>query len=342
LAGDADRTIAEQLESSVLAAVHLFSLTGNEDYNQYILDHAYDQEPLSAPFWGPYKLSLEDALLHYSELPNSNTDLAQDIKSVFQLDAGNNWNNFFGFTDSDLYRASMPDWSYHWGSNSPKAGYGVLNTLIDHYTVIENNAGVYNLKAAEQLHYFHGVNPLNMVMLSNMESYGAGNYVTQIYHTWFDHNSPWDDNPAPGFITGGPNQDFSVTTISPPANQPIQKSYLDFNEGWPESSWEISEPAIYYQAIYIRLLANFTQVSTDPDNVNEEVKNKGLLIFPNPVSDFITVLGGEKDKIIIHDMQGKLVLDQEFSNQITVDVSSFYSGIYLVKTDSGIKKMRVE
>ena len=33
------------------------------------------------------------------------------------------------------------------------------------------------------------------------------------------------------------------------------KSYKDWNTGWPEDSWEITEPAIYYQASYIRNLA---------------------------------------------------------------------------------------
>ena len=42
-------------------------------------------------------------------------------------------------------------------------------------------------------------------------------------------------------------------------DQPRAKTYADFDLGWPESSWELSEPAIYYQAIYIRLLAEFTR-----------------------------------------------------------------------------------
>ncbi len=65
--------------------------------------------------------------------------------------------------------------------------------------------------------------------------------------------------PPPGYVTGGPNKDYSYTQLSPPASQPPQKSYRDVNDGWPESSWEISEPAIYYNAAYILLLFNFAQ-----------------------------------------------------------------------------------
>jgi hypothetical protein len=46
------------------------------------------------------------------------------------------------------------------------------------------------------------------------------------------------------------------------SRQPPEKAYLDFNTGWqPEAehdqSWEISEPAIYYQASYVKLVSKF-------------------------------------------------------------------------------------
>ena len=41
-------------------------------------------------------------------------------------------------------------------------------------------------------------------------------------------------------------------------NQPLQKAYKDWNTGWPENSWELTEPAIYTQAAYVQLLARST------------------------------------------------------------------------------------
>ncbi|MEM6771619.1 MAG: T9SS type A sorting domain-containing protein, partial [Bacteroidota bacterium] len=85
--------------------------------------------------------------------------------------------------------------------------------------------------------------------------------IQEIYHFWFNEGTDWDNSetslygPAPGFVAGGPNSDFSQTNIAPPANEPPMKSYKDWNTGWPEFSWEITEPAIYYQAAYIRNLA---------------------------------------------------------------------------------------
>jgi len=81
--------------------------------------------------------------------------------------------------------------------------------------------------------------------------------------------------PAPGFVTGGANPNFSVGALSPPSGQPLQKSYLDFNDGWPNNSWEISEPAIYYQAAYLRLIASIVGVG-NIDNTSGGCTNTNI------------------------------------------------------------------
>ena len=45
--------------------------------------------------------------------------------------------------------------------------------------------------------------------------------------------------------------------LSPPAGQPAQKAYLDFNDSWPLDSWQVTEPSGGYQTAYIRLLSKF-------------------------------------------------------------------------------------
>ncbi|MFK7757786.1 MAG: glycoside hydrolase family 9 protein [Flavobacteriales bacterium] len=261
VAGDADRTEQEQINSAVIAAVHLLSLTGNSDYENFISNQLNTLEPIAVTFWGPYNLTLQDALLYYTSLESATTSNIAAILNSISTDSSTNFNDFFGFSDADLYRAYMPDWSYHWGSNSPKAGYGILNALLGKYGINLEQEENYKLKMTEQLHYFHGVNPLGKVMLSNMYGYGAEDSMNEIYHGWFDDGTDYDNaltsplGPAPGYVVGGPNNSFSVTDISPPSGQPIQKAYLDWNTGFPENSWEISEPSISYQAIYVRLLA---------------------------------------------------------------------------------------
>jgi len=133
----------------------------------------------------------------------------------------------------------------------------------------------YRLRALEILHYFHGVNPFATVYLSNMYPYGATHSVNEIYHTWFWHGSKWSDalysecGPAPGYVPGGPNagavKSGVPATLIPPAGQPPQKSYRDWNTPWPEASWALTEPGIYYQSSYVELLSKFVgEAAADP------------------------------------------------------------------------------
>jgi len=131
--------------------------------------------------------------------------------------------------------------------------------------------------------------------------------------------------------------------LSPPAAQPPQKSYLDFNDGWPESSWEITEPAIYYNAAYIMLLSNFvanpivsTTVPFSPEMTFD--------VFPNPASDSCTLrfASAGKRNIRIFDAGGKLVLTRQITEKETVlDLKNLPAGVYSISAD-GIQKQMVK
>ncbi|MEM9918832.1 MAG: glycoside hydrolase family 9 protein [Bacteroidota bacterium] len=267
VAGDADWTTEKQQTEAVVAAIHLYELTGGSTYNSYIVNNASTTEPLSTGFWGVSNIPLVDALMLYTTLPGGDNTLQNNIRSSFTTAVNNNWNGFFGFSNADLYRAFMPDWSYHWGSTQPKSEYGILNQIVAKYNISPANNISYDLKAMEQVHSFFGVNPMGMVFLSNMYGKGGDRCVNEIYHTWFADGSDWDNaltsrfGPAPGFMTGGPNANFTQS-ITPPSNQPLQKSYLEFNDN--RNSWEITEPAIYYQAAFVRLLAHFIDPNSIP------------------------------------------------------------------------------
>ncbi|MEM8583963.1 MAG: glycoside hydrolase family 9 protein, partial [Bacteroidota bacterium] len=266
-AGDADLPENIQWDFAVVAAVHLYALTGNSDYSDFVVaaDAAGRLEPLETGFWGGDKSQLNDALLYYTTLVGANSTLSNEIINSITTAATNNWNGFFGLNTGDLYRGFMPDWSYFWGSNNIKSRYGSLNNSLVYYGINSGQEANYRDQSAALLHNFHGVNPLGLVYISGMQGRGADRGIKEIYHTWFYDGTIWDNSetsqygPAPGFVSGGPNPTFTVGSISPPSNQPIQKSYKDWNTGWNgsfnENSWEISEPAIYYQAAYIRNLA---------------------------------------------------------------------------------------
>lgn len=266
-AGIADLNLDEQNGLAVEAAIYLFALTEDAVFQKYVEAHYKESHPYHDSGWSRYKADQGEALLFYAQLPFAQHALSQVILADKRADAAAG-NHIYGFNpDDDLYRAFLHEAQYHWGSNNPRANYG--NTNLD---AIAHDVGLpdtfsYRTRALEILHYFHGVNPLGMVYLSNMYAYGATNSANEIYHVWFAPRTRWSDartsrcGPPPGYVPGGPNaaavKDGVPASLSPPAGQPPQKAYRDWNAGSPDSSWAVTEPGIYYQSAYIRLLSAF-------------------------------------------------------------------------------------
>ncbi len=266
--GDADQPVLIQMEAAMRAAIYLYEATGNAEYRNFVETEYVNVRPYFENWWGPYYTVTGHAMLHYTELPNVSSTVANNIiaqKSgmnyLYSIDDYN--------SEADLYRAHMDDWAHHWGSNQVRSNCGNLNFDFIDFNINPAQAELYREIAASYLNWMHGTNPLGQAMLSNMYDHGAEYSIDEIYHTWFDDGTIYDNaqtspnGPAPGYIVGGPNFYFSEA-ITPPANQPAQKSYKDWNTGYPESSWEISEPAIYYQAAYILLMSRVMGSSSVP------------------------------------------------------------------------------
>ena len=211
------------------------------------------------------------------------TSIGRQVESVFSAD--------------DLYRGGMPAWSYHWGSNGIRAGHGVfLLRAAQLGATGSRTAAECRRHALDLLHYFHGQNPLSMVFLTNMASLGGEHSSWQIFHDWFgqsrneysksryvgkpssvvephypyfdgtDNHGIRDDKaslfgPAPGFVPGGPNQNYSGDAIPPHGSRYPSRSYRDWNDQtvWTARTWEITEPSIGYQGPYVALVAAFVE-----------------------------------------------------------------------------------
>ena len=199
------------------------------------------------------------------------------------------------FATNDLYRNGMPDWSYHWGSNAMRAGYGVFLTMAARLgatgSATETECFAH---ALDFLHYFHGQNPLSMVYLTNTASIAGEHSLYQLYHAWFgasasasssasyigkppgitepdypyfkgtDNHAVSDDKsstfgPAPGFVPGGPNASYSGTAIPPAGATYLNRFYRDWCDQtvWTAVTWEITENSIGYQGPYVALAAAF-------------------------------------------------------------------------------------
>ncbi|MEO5582683.1 MAG: glycoside hydrolase family 9 protein, partial [Saprospiraceae bacterium] len=263
--GDADNNAEEQFGQVFVAAVYLYEHTGNAEYKSFAEANYINVNPYKINWWGPYWIPQQLALLRLTTLPGISTGVVTNIRnqkaSMNYLYSINDYN-----AGTDLYRSHMGDDTYHWGHNQTHTNAGNQNLDYISFNLNASNHALYKETAEQYLHWMHGTNPLGMVMLSNMYAYGAEKSVNDIYHTWFNDGTSWDNaltstnGPAPGYVTGGPNKNYSGT-VSGITSQPPQKAYKDWNTGYPENSWEITEPAIYSQASYVMLLARLMTVS---------------------------------------------------------------------------------
>lgn len=264
--GNADRSAQDQRASAVVAAAYLFEATGKPGYSAFVDANYRSVQPLSDGWWGPYTVVTETALLRYAKLPNATAATKAALLAAKQN------SQVFSLADqaagTDLYQAYLADADYGWGHNVRRANVGNGNLNNVSFGINVGQASQYTGLAEQYLHWLHGANPLGLVMLSNMGATGAENSVRQIYHQAYADGTAWDDaktsqyGPAPGYLTGGPNKNYSGprTDIR---NQPPQKAYVDWNTS-ADKAWEISEPAIYYQAAYVLLLSRLMKPAQTP------------------------------------------------------------------------------
>jgi hypothetical protein len=158
-AGDADRSLAEQEQVAVVAAVYLFALTGDATYGDYVNAHYAVTRPFQEDRWSVYDQSQGDALLYYAKLPKADATAKAAILDRKRSQAATV--EIYGFRpELDLYRAYMRTDSYHWGSNNARAAFGNTNwDLIQHGLVADADRASVETRVAGLLHSFHGVNP---------------------------------------------------------------------------------------------------------------------------------------------------------------------------------------
>lgn len=287
-AGKQEKDDYGRLTAKLEAACFLFEITGNTIYRSFF-DANYSQvHLLTWSYAYPFEPENQETLLYYTTLKGASQAVSDKIKSTYRNAILNGADNMVAITNlNDPYMAYLKD--YVWGSNSTKSCQGNMYLNIIYYGLDQNAPKSFNDAAQNYIHYIHGVNPINLVYLSNMYKYGAKNSVNEFYHSWFtDKSALWDRvgkstyGPAPGFLTGGPNPSYKwdgccpagcgsasnnaicvSESIEPPRNQPKQKSYKDFNTSWPLNSWEITENSCGYQVNYIRLLSKFVNLEYD-------------------------------------------------------------------------------
>ena len=352
--GDADRTIEQQKADAVVAALWLYVLTDDETYHTYFKNNytlLYGLGSSSNTWWGPYRVEEAEASLFYTTLPTADQSVVSAINSS-KSQSGSLTDFYQFYPSAHLYRSHMPTGQWHWGSLKQLSMLGVLNLQFNRYSIDTQNSASYDTRGWNALHYIHGVNPLSKVYLSNMYDVGASNSVDEFYHSWFKDGSQWDNvrsskGPAPGFLVGGPNASY---TGSYPAlvNQPAEKTYIDYNDLYPEVAWEITENSVSYNANYLSLLSRLmadttlTPIST-PIPTSQKSTALSLSVQKGRISGSIVGGGFNDAHIIMHNSKGQ----QVYSAPLFVSTAGLFSttgphlaqGVYSLSIMSGKRRV---
>lgn len=349
------------LMAKLEAACFLFDITGEVTYKNFFESNYTQTHLIAWNFAYPFESTYQDVLLHYTTISGATSSVVTNIKNTYK-NAMNSADNFGAISSSkDPYRAYLKD--YTWGSNQIKSNQGMMFMNMIQHALDATKDEQARHAAEDYVHYIHGVNPLNMVYLSNMYAYGGDNCVNEFYHTWFGNGSAkWDRvgtstyGPAPGFLVGGPNPSYDwdsccpngcggsannavciSESISPPKGQPAQKSYKDFNTSWPLNSWSVTENSNGYQIAYIRLLSKFV-VADGPDEeiITGVQPEKIVSLSPNPTTGKINIHYKTQGdfSLQVTDVMGRVLVSKHVFRENTLDLSSHPDGVYLVIINS--------
>ncbi|MFM2392945.1 MAG: hypothetical protein RLZZ546_927, partial [Bacteroidota bacterium] len=282
-AGEQEVSAYERDMRKLSSAIYLYDITNDNSYKTYVEGNYGKSHLLQWSFVYPFENPIQQSLLFYAHLKEASASVKSDIVNAYKSSMDGFQDNYPSFiNNTDAYRAFLKTDNYTWGSNGTKANMGNLYLTYQHYNLDTLKESNLNKILSAYTSYFHGINPMGLTYLTNMKNFGTANSINSIYHSWFRDNSIWDDakastyGPPPGFIPGGPNPGYTVDAccslplsnpsscassplcaqLSPPYNQPTQKSFKAINGGWPQNSWTVSENSIYVQAAYLCLLSS--------------------------------------------------------------------------------------
>jgi hypothetical protein len=284
LAAGQQEVEGERLQKTILiSAIYMHKITGQRQYAGRVEQIYSEINPITPWAADGFEGDIAPTLLYFSRMrgvsPRFKNRIRRDYQNILTGDNG----LLSGVTYAE-HAYAAPMGGYYWGSNSTASRRGSVFTQAALANMTGASKADYKNAGAGYLHYLHGVNPLGLVYLSNMERYGAERSVSEIYHAWFVNGSADYDStitstygPAPGFLAGGPNPGYDraeccKTTcggfgakvckrpiLSPPTGQPPLKSYAEFNDGWPLNSWSVTENSNGYQIAYLRLLSKYAR-----------------------------------------------------------------------------------
>jgi len=275
--GAANRTLLDQDIMAMTAAIYLYKLTGKNEYHDYVkanykLVPPIADDPMTNRRTGFFReaTQLGTAFLHYMQMPNADQSIVDELKNNYiELAKRDDLQIPYKLVpEQNAYRAYIAEDIFFWGNLRTRSYAAYDAFLLSELNLVPELSENLKNRAAGHLHYIHGVNPFAMTFITNMNRAGATNSCKYMYHEWFMDIPGVGMASPPGYLVGGPNNEWGKqhpANISPPEGQPAMKSYADVphlynrkdNDSRGYASFAYTEPMCGYQTSYIRLLACF-------------------------------------------------------------------------------------
>ncbi len=242
------------------------------------------------------------------------------------------------------YGTSMYDsWNFSWGSNGNAASHGVM--LLQAFDITKDSN--YLKVAIADLDYILGRNGTNYSFITG---YGTVSPM-EIHHRI--SGADGISEPIPGLMAGGPNVDSpsdcggSSAYSSSLAGKAYLDAYCSYSTNEVAINW--NAPFVYLsnviEAIHSIVLPTNTILISDTLTIAstlEERSNIHVSVYPNPAKDKLYLdlkPTGQKTIIILSDQRGVILYKKEISGladqQEIIDISSFNSGLYYLRFNSG-------
>jgi len=224
------------MQIKFLAAAALYRATGEDRFNQYVLDN-YMGFNYTREFNAYQVVSIGDigtGFIHYAMSSNPDTDVINFFKEKFEGFE----HQLLNIYETNNWSIALVDWAYFWGSNKPVVRIPVELYICNRLFNKDTKKSVELMR--NSLHYILGINPLSYSFVSG---YGE-NCVKNIFSGIFSYDGI-DDIPA-GYMAGGANQ-YEAGFMS----NYVSKNYVD-----SDCEWTTNEHAIYWNAALVFCLTS--------------------------------------------------------------------------------------
>ncbi len=229
-------------------------------------------------------------------------------------------------------------------------GYSVIGTtfikclFIENYSMYSNGGAIETLGSGNTM-YFKNCTMYKNDAVSGSGGAGAFYYATiDFVNCIISNNTSQYDDDNVYIDAGGSNGTVNYCNIIMPEynttganNINVSSLFVDADNG----NFHLQQTSPCIDAGTDIGLAYFGDAPDmgcfefgDSANINIEISDKNISIYPNPVSNLITVKGDniKVESIEILDLNGKLVLRKNMAQ--TIDISSIASGVYFVKINT--------